>query len=63
MTIVKSVERTESVRAKSVQEAKTLREKIVAWAEYASVELTDGLLEKADLVEGHDASELIGMEL
>ena len=62
MTIDKIVERIESVRAKGVQEATTLREKVKVWAEYAGVEITESVLEKADLVESHDHEQLIEME-
>jgi DNA repair exonuclease SbcCD nuclease subunit len=55
----KDMQRIGSIRAESVQEAKTLREKIQAWAAYAQVEITDSLLDKADLVEANDLEQLM----
>lgn len=59
LKVDKDMERISSVRAESVQEAKNLREKIIAWADYAQVDIPPTLLDKADLVEAHDLEQLM----
>ncbi len=59
LMIDKDMERISSIRAESVQQAKTLREKIIAWAQYAQVDIPPSLLDKADLVEANDLEQLM----